>query len=99
MLNQTSSLLSSLSNIRCSPPCLEVTNRHIKPDGIVVGLNRFVIQPIKGYVSTLGRNGGLGLDPQFVAVVIQERYDIGARWIHQIGPEVATASAGIQNIV
>ena len=99
MLNQTSCLLTSLGNIRCRPPGLEVSNRHIKPDGIVVGLNRFVIQPIKGYVSTLGRNGGLGLDPQFVTVVIQERYDLRTRWIHQIGPEVATASAGIQNIV
>ena len=78
MLNQTSSLLSSLSNIRCSPPCLEVTNRHIKPDGIVIRLNRFVIQAIKGNVAALGRNGGLGLDPQFVTVVIQERYDLRA---------------------
>ena len=99
MLNQTSGLLASLSNIRCSPPCLEVTDCHVKPNRVVVGGYGFVIKPIKSDISALGRDGCLGLDSQFVTVVIQERYDLRARWIHQIGPEVATASAGIQNIV
>ena len=99
MLNQTSGLLASLSNIRCSPPCLEVTDCHVKPNSIVIWLDRFVIQPIKSDISALGRDGCLGLDSQFVTVVIQERYDLRSRWIHQIGPEVATASAVIQNIV